>query len=378
LSIFPIGDRVMTGVSTHVMLFAMRTHLLVVVSVLVCGSCDPESDPACRDFEPGSIDSGAVATDASPGTDADCPQDCAPDALDALGGAGPGTWDSLVPLPIARTELSAAVVDGMLYVGGGRDPTDAAERFFAYDPVADSWDERAPHPLALHHAPMAAHAGLVFTLGGYLSPGFSPSGEVFAYDPMTDSWAPRAPMPEARGAGGAATIGDRIYVIGGVGPGNSLRAAVLIYDPIADDWSSGMDMPTPREHLAVATLDGLVYAAGGRMFSAASNSDVLEAYDPVANSWSSLSPMPTARGGIAGAALEVAGLLFVFGGESNALTFRASEAYDPGSDTWMAYAQMPTCRHGLAAAAIGGAVHIVAGGPTPGWTFSAHHEVLTP
>jgi hypothetical protein len=37
---------------------------------------------------------------------------------------------------------------------------------------------------------------------------------------------------------------------------------------------------------------------------------------------------------------------------------------------------MPTARHGLGVVAVGNVVHVIAGGPTPGFSFSSANEAL--
>jgi N-acetylneuraminic acid mutarotase len=101
-----------------------------------------------------------------------------------------------------------------------------------------------------------------------------------------------------------------------------------------------------------------------------------EAYDPATNRWEQRTPMPTARSGIAAAVLE--GRMFVFGGEAPAGTFNQVQAYDGKSNGWSNHARMPTARHGLGAAAVAGRIYVVSGGPTPGDSASAAHEIFVP
>ena len=57
---------------------------------------------------------------------------------------------------------------------------------------------------------------------------------------------------------------------------------------------------------------------------------------------------------------------------------RQVEAYDAAADRWSAFAPMPTPRHGLTAIAFEGRIHVLSGGPQPGGSYSAAHEVLSP
>ncbi|MCZ7625766.1 MAG: hypothetical protein M5R38_07920 [Candidatus Methylomirabilis sp.] len=62
---------------------------------------------------------------------------------------GLGSWRTVAPMPMERTEVAAAAVDGKIYVIGG------FKMFFiggvtgavqAYDPALDRWENRAPLP----------------------------------------------------------------------------------------------------------------------------------------------------------------------------------------------------------------------------------------
>jgi N-acetylneuraminic acid mutarotase len=136
-------------------------------------------------------------------------------------------------------------------------------------------------------------------------------------------------------------------------------------------------MPVPRDHHAAAAVLGKLHVVGGRLDgSYARNIDAHHAYDPATNSWAALPPLPTPRSGIAAAVLR--SRLFVFGGEAPTGTFGQVEVYDAAGGRWSTFAPMPTPRHGLAALALEGRIHVVSGGPQPGGSYSAAHEVLSP
>ena len=68
----------------------------------------------------------------------------------------------------------------------------------------------------------------------------------------------------------------------------------------------------------------------------------------------------------------------MFGGEAPTGTFGQVEVFDATAGRWSALAPMPTPRHGLAAIALEGRIHVVSGGPQPGGSYSAAHEILSP
>ena len=176
-------------------------------------------------------------------------------------------------------------------------------------------------------------------------------------------------MPEVRAAGGAAAIGNKIYVAGGVGP-KGLATRTLVFDVSAGSWSVAPGISTPREHLGVATDGRRLYVVGGRP----PNTARAEVFDPGTGTWERLPDMPTARGGLAAAGTGN-GLIVAAGGEAEA-TFPEVEAFDVDEHTWRRLEDLPTPRHGLGVVAVGNTVYVVAGGPEPGFAFSGANEAL--
>src|SRR5712691_10723062 len=66
-----------------------------------------------------------------------------------------GTWSTKAPMPTARVDTNAVVLDGKVYVIGGtlgKEPFTANEE---YDPATDRWRARAPMPRGIYHQGLA-------------------------------------------------------------------------------------------------------------------------------------------------------------------------------------------------------------------------------
>jgi N-acetylneuraminic acid mutarotase len=292
-----------------------------------------------------------------------------------------GTWTRLADLPQARTELSAAVLDGQVYVGTGLTRGPGDEAFYRYDPASDSWHELAPIPAARHHAPLAAHDGIVYLVGGYdnqasdVSLFGTPTDTLFVYDVAGDAWREGPPLPEPVGAHAVATTDDgMIHVVGGLDQSAlDARDEHLVFDTGTGNWSSLPPMPSSREHLGAAHLDGVVYVVAGRT---GGRGVAFEAYDIEAAEWSVLPDVPTGRGGVGVVAFQ--GQIYVLGGETVDQTFDQAERFDPGTGRWQEVSPMPTARHGLGAVALDDGVMAISGGPDVGLTHSADTEIWRP
>lgn len=191
-------------------------------------------------------------------------------------------WSTGVELPEARAEGVAESVDGRIFVIGGRvrETPDAttftthvdSDRNEMFDPEAGTWTTLTPIPTARNSAASAVVDGRIYVIGGRefsLADDGSAVQEnlttVEVYDPSADEWTTVAPLPEARGGHAAAVHDGSIYVFGGEqhNPEPLVYDDVWRYDPNADEWTSAGDLPTPRHGLGAATVGDEIYTFGG-------------------------------------------------------------------------------------------------------------------
>jgi len=122
--------------------------------------------------------------------------------------------------------------------------------FWQYDPVADHWTKKAPFPAA----GVARQFAAGFSVGGkgYLGTGtvltfnqrsFA-ANDFYEYDPIADSWTRKKDFPgQRRSAAVAFAIGERGYL--GLGQGDSVTAPdnrdFWEYNPLTDTWKRKAD-----------------------------------------------------------------------------------------------------------------------------------------
>ena len=302
----------------------------------------------------------------------------------ALNGPALGQWGTRGQLIEANSEFAVGELAGKIYVLGGYPSTRQTKNTVQlYDPVEDRWELTTPMPIPLNHNMAASVGGKLYMIGGQLTDAASGnfSDRVFEYDPNTRQWTERARMPTARGGAVPVVVGEKIYVAGGRPPRG---ADFAVYDPATDTWSTLPDMPTARNHLTGAAVNGKVYIIGGRFEGGAlaPQTAAVEVYDPATNSWSARAAMPKPRGGLNGIAAH--GCIHVFGGEGNPAGFPGMHAdhdvYNPITDTWTSLAPMPTPIHGVTGLAfLNGLIYLPGGGTALGGnTGSLIHQVYRP
>jgi N-acetylneuraminic acid mutarotase len=266
-----------------------------------------------------------------------------------------GPWTRAAPMPTARSELTAAALDGRIYLAGG---------------IAQ-WERRRPSRPTTPPQTAGRSCRLCprrFTTS-QLQPRTSGSTSLAATPTYCSArsrerrWARIADLPAPRAAHGMAAIEGKLYVVGGVGPGSK---DLWIYDPATDRWDvARAALPRQREHLAMTVLDGKLHAIGGR-WEDRGNLAAHEIYDPATGTWTQGPDLPTARSGLTAGVLD--GHVHVTGGESlsRSHTFDEHEAYDPTATTWTTLASVPTPRHGLASAVVSGRWYVIGDGSRAG------------
>ena len=102
------------------------------------------------------------------------------------------------------------------------------------------------------------------------------------YNIHTGQWTTISSMSQRRKYPGAATIGGKIYAVGGC-DSTSRHSSVECYDPSTDQWTRLSPMLSSRSGLGLAVLDGFLYAVGG--YDGSTYLSSTERYDPLSDEW---------------------------------------------------------------------------------------------
>ncbi len=236
----------------------------------------------------------------------------------------------------------------------------------------DTWTRKANMPTARSALSTATVGGKVYAIGGRATTSSAAISTVEEYDPATDTWTSRTDMPTPRMLLGACALNGKIYAIGGrQGPAGDPLSTVEEYDPATDKWTRRADMPTARR-CSVSAVNGKIYAIGGRGAVIGGIEDygedlsVVEEYDPATDTWTRRSDMPTARSGpctsVVNERIYAIGGFTGIVGEGTGI-YSTMEEYDPATDSWTARTPMQTPRAAFAACAVGGRIYAFAGTP---------------
>lgn len=331
----------------------------VTFELLECNRARLEYDSALPGFGEGSLDPVRLTL-----LDRVTCEDPDPDA--PLTG---GTWREIAPSLFPRSEVTAAVLDGIVYLSGGFGGPRVLE---SYDLATDQWMTHPAMPEGKNHHMAVAHQGQIYVFGGLIESTFNQTRSVFVYNPGTHQWRRLADMPQTKGAANVAlSFGQHIYLIGGAGS----APIGLRYDPLSDSYTA---LPEPgetrRNHSTAALFQNELWLLGGR--SSQGNIVSVEIFDPVAGSWRTAPDMLEGRSGFGAAAVQ--GQLMVVGGEAlnTGQTLRSLEIYVPSRNQFVPGPDMPIRLHGTVAVEVDGRLLVLGGSEFAGEVTAAGRNYL--
>jgi N-acetylneuraminic acid mutarotase len=150
------------------------------------------------------------------------------------------SWTYRTPMPTPRYGFAITVWQNKIYCIGGKPPnrqatpsltaTDVNE---VYDPVTDTWTTLKPMPTPRMNLQANVVNGKIYLIGGRILdiPDSTTYNLNEVYDPLTDTWSTKASMPISAAICASAVVNNKIYVFA--------QGLNMIYDPQNDSWSYG-------------------------------------------------------------------------------------------------------------------------------------------
>jgi len=183
---------------------------------------------------------------------------------------------------------------------------------------------------------------------------------------FVQSWQQGAPMPTPGYGFACASVGSRVFAVGGLRGGQDSmrpRPQVEAYNVTRDSWVTGFaPMPVPRGFVGTAVLDGRIYVIGGT--DGRADSRRVDRFDPATNRWDTVAPLPWPRSGLS--ACTFGGTIYAVGGYSAACQYgyeRTVARFQPdgGLGHWEMVDSLNTPRTGLGVAVSDGRIYAVGG-----------------
>jgi len=242
-------------------------------------------------------------------------------------------------MPLGRDNASTVILDGIIYMMGGRSGATVYNDNFAYDLAKDLWTRKSPLPAYLFGHATVAVGSYIYVLGGMVTDA-SCSSAIYRYDTITDTWiglGSHASLGRgyhscvysvlagkiyihggydgsvylsttwsytlnndtytelamgnlARGTTSCVLISNKIYV--GLGWNGVQLSDMYVYDIDTNIWTELTVCPTARYHTQLVSSDTSVYLVGG-MSTAGTDDTFVYRYNTVANTWTKLDELST-------------------------------------------------------------------------------------
>ncbi len=251
-------------------------------------------------------------------------------------------WTPIKSLPLQRGLPAVEAVNGKIYLIGGysaTNPFTVQAAVLEYDPVADTYTEKASMPMPVFGAGSFVHNGRIYILGGGTTAFATSTNAVQIYDPQLDQWTlSTALTPFASWATGVVVINNTVLYIGGVRytNGQGLFGAWSYSGEISGDditWTQIADYPDGSIMRHSAGTDGTKgYFTGGyrqESMNSGPPSGMTYSYDPVTKVWAMRDVKPTGVFFAGQMVYDGNGKLYVTGGNDAARTVTdAVEIFD--------------------------------------------------
>ena len=165
-----------------------------------------------------------------------------------------GGWRPVAPMHCARRFTAAAVVDGKIYVVGGRDAQrQDLSSVEVYEPSSDTWTLVAPMSTARKQHGVAVLGGKLYAVGGHteVTDAGGDTNSVEAYYPATNTWSAAAPMSSLRKQFGVAVASGKLYAVGGDAVEGFTSAEA--FDPLKNRWDGARTLARARARILTLT-----------------------------------------------------------------------------------------------------------------------------
>jgi N-acetylneuraminic acid mutarotase len=202
-----------------------------------------------------------------------------------------GKWQEGKSMPTARYALTVDFIDGILFAVGGKNKElmgyahESLSTNESYDPTTNKWTTKTNMPTARHHAASAVVDGKLYVIGGrntnFLQRQYLDNNEM--YETKTDTWQMLEPAPTKRSASDTAVVDHEIHIFGGEicdegGKSNKVFDEHEVYNTKLNQWKEELKMPTARHGPSVQFSEGFIYVIGGGVRPCTSQSRINEIF----------------------------------------------------------------------------------------------------
>ncbi|GAA5189614.1 Kelch repeat-containing protein [Ferrimonas gelatinilytica] len=186
--------------------------------------------------------------------------------------AATDSWSSIAPMPEALGGIRAERIgDEILIAGGMNGSGDSVDSLWIYTPATDSWRSGPSMSQVRDNPGTAVLDGELYVIGGRERANGSEVDGTLAsmeiYDPGTNQWRNADPLSNGRRTFAVGTVNGKLQVVGGerdTGSSSGVFPGVEQYDPATGQWQGLGNAEAPTHGAGFATVnDVMIIATGG-------------------------------------------------------------------------------------------------------------------
>ncbi len=286
------------------------------------------------------------------------------------------TFDtSLAVVPHAFGGSGSAVINGVLYLAGGRDASDTLlASLYGYNIAGNSWATLANLPSPNNVPAAAVFSGQLWIYGGgnpfltsiaaaELPAAPDTTATCSAYDPGANSWSTCPSLNVARAFASGTSVRNIPVAVGGYTGSSTTASVEANWSAPAQGWTDVAPLPRDVYGSPTTATEGRVYSGGGYSFTAGGMVQNFQSWNPDTNVWTPLAPLPDLLNLEGSLVYGHNGKIYLFGGEDAVASTvsSATRIYTIATNTWSSGASMPDVRAFMGAGYYNGSIYLAGG-----------------
>lgn len=246
---------------------------------------------------------------------------------------GNDKWATLAQLPHSTSNFAVAVLQGQIYVTGGKVSRTITSSTWVLDPAKNAWSKGSElNGARQQHGSTATVSGKMFVVGGENESGMDWTVE--EYTKLQKKWTVITSLQQAVVDPAVVSIKEKIYVVGGSTEMHMAYEHIQCFNTAGNNWHIIKHISIPSCHFPAVANGNKIYLMSGF------GKQGIKVYDVEHNTMLPPVPMCNSERHLF-AASSVQGKIVVTGGMDNYQSLSSTEVYNPDSNEWKLGAPMP-------------------------------------
>lgn len=195
------------------------------------------------------------------------------------------SWKLLEPMPTARQHINCGVYENEFYITGGLTSwKNITKKHEVFNTATNTWSEKAAIPYLVQNASVVTIDSLIYVIGGAGTKEdiWGDVWTVETYNINTNKWKHINDLPQLLFGTAAVVVNKEIIVLGGqtlIDGKDDTSKKVFIYKTKSDQWIETTPLPIKNVFFACATIGNKIYVIGGTVGGNPSWDNYAEVYE---------------------------------------------------------------------------------------------------